>query len=102
MSHAHLISLEKDITGKPEIEVKILLLLKLGKIVPVQAIAGTLFVLGIIVTIPENAAIAFATGDPILLLSAAAAVGVTAVVDPFFGLVAGILVKVLMTSFGLF
>lgn len=78
------------------------LLLKLGKIVPVQAIAGTLFVLGIIVTIPDNAAIAFSTGDPTMLIAAAAAVGVTAVVDPFFGLVAGILVKVLMTSFGLF
>ncbi len=36
------------------------------------------------------------------MFAACAAVGVTAVVDPFFGLVAGIAVKVLMTSFGLF
>ncbi len=35
------------------------LITKLAKVVPVQAISGTLFVLGILVTIPDNAGIAF-------------------------------------------
>ena len=78
------------------------LITKLAKVVPVQAIAGTLFVLGILVTIPDNAGIAFSSADPVIMFAACAAVGVTAVVDPFFGLVAGIAVKVLMMSFGLF
>lgn len=78
------------------------LITKLAKVVPVQAIAGTLFVLGILVTIPDNAGIAFGAADPAILFAACVAVGVTAIVDPFFGLAAGIAVKVLMVSFGLF
>lgn len=78
------------------------LITKLAKVVPVQAISGTLFVLGILVTIPDNAGLAFSSADPVIMFAACAAVGVTAVVDPFFGLAAGIAVKILMTSFGLF
>ncbi len=78
------------------------LLFKLARLVPVQAIAGTLFVLGIFVTIPDNAVIAFGSGDAILTLAAAVAVGVTAIVDPFFGLVAGIAVSFFAGTVGLF
>ena len=78
------------------------LITKLAKVVPVQAISGTLFVLGILVTIPDNAGLAFSSTDPAIMFAACAAVGVTAVVDPFFGLAAGIAAKVLMTGLGLF
>ena len=78
------------------------LITKLAKVVPVQAISGTLFVLGILVTIPDNAGLAFGSADSVIMFAACAAMGVTAVVDPFFGLVAGIAVKILMTSMGLF
>ena len=78
------------------------LITKLAKVVPVQAISGTLFVLGILVTIPDNAGLAFGSADPVIMFAACAAMGVTAVVDPFFGLAAGIAVKILMTSMGLF
>lgn len=75
---------------------------KLAKVVPVQAIAGTLFVLGILVTIPDNAGIAFGSPDPIIMFAACITVGVTAIADPFFGLVAGLAIKFMMTSLGLF
>ncbi|MDO5714385.1 MAG: NCS2 family permease [Tissierellia bacterium] len=69
------------------------LLPKIGKYVPGESIYGFLFVLGAIVTVPANAGAAFtgATGsEPII---AGVAMAVTAATDPFFGLFAGILLK---------
>ena len=68
------------------------LLPKIGKYVPSQSIAGFLLILGAVVTVPGNAAAAFAgtgAGDTIV---AGVTMGVT---DPFFGMLAGIALKLL-------
>ena len=74
---------------------------KIAKFVPVQAIAGTLFVLGVFVTVPENALLAFSGNDPLGTLSCGTTLAVTAVTDPFFGILAGIAVKLLAVPFGM-
>ena len=71
------------------------LLPKIGKYVPSQSIAGFLLILGAVVTVPGNAAAAFAgtgAGDTIV---AGVTMGVTAFTDPFFGMRAGIALKLL-------
>ena len=71
------------------------LLPKLGKYVPSQSIAGFLLILGAVVTVPGNAAAAFAgtgAGDTIV---AGVTMGVTAFTDPFFGMLAGTALKLL-------
>lgn len=78
------------------------LLPKIAKFVPVQAIAGTLFVLGVFVTVPDNAVAAFSGNDPVGALACGTTLGVTAISDPFVGIVAGILVRFLALSIGLF
>lgn len=77
------------------------LLPKIARHVPVQAIAGTLFVLGVFVTVPDNASLAFSGNDALGTLSCGTTLAVTAVTDPFFGIVAGIAVKLLAASFGM-
>lgn len=77
------------------------LLPKIAKHVPVQAISGTLFVLGVFVTIPDNALIAFpADGDYASTVACGVTLGVTAITDPFFGMVAGIAVRLLCGFMG--
>lgn len=76
------------------------LLPKIGRFVPSQSIAGFLFVLGAIVTVPTNAAIAFsgtAPGDPII---AGVTMVVTAATDPFIGMISGILLRLLAGVIG--
>lgn len=71
------------------------LLPKIGKYVPSQSIAGFLLILGAVVTVPGNAAAAFAgtgVGDTIV---AGVTMGVTAFTDPFFGMLAGTALKLL-------
>ena len=71
------------------------LLPKIGKYVPSQSIAGFLIILGAVVTVPGNAAAAFAgtgAGDTIV---AGVTMGVTAFTDPFFGMLAGTALKLL-------
>ena len=71
------------------------LLPKIGKYVPSQSIAGFLLILGAVVTLPGNAAAAFAgtgAGDTIV---AGVTMGVTAFTDPFFGMLAGTALKLL-------
>jgi AGZA family xanthine/uracil permease-like MFS transporter len=77
------------------------LLVRIGKYVPNESIAGFLLVLGTIVTVPINATLALSGG----LGSADTIVGgvtmtVTAISDPFIGMLAGLLVKYLIGSFG--
>ena len=72
------------------------LLPKIGKYVPSQSIAGFLLILGAVVTVPGNAAAAFAgtgAGDTIV---AGVTMGVTAFTDPFFGMLAGTALKLLV------
>ncbi len=77
------------------------LLPKIAKWIPVQAISGTLFVLGAFVTTPENAFYAFSENDGLGTLASGITMVVTAVSDPFFGLVAGIIIKMIGAPLGL-
>ena len=77
------------------------LLPKIGKFVPSQSIAGFLFILGAFVTIPGDGAAAFATGAAGGSVIAAVTMSVTAVFDPFFGMLAGIVLKMIIGATGL-
>ena len=76
------------------------LLPKIGKFVPGQSIAGFLFILGAFVTIPGDGAAAFAGGEPGAPVIAAVTMSVTAVSDPFFGMLAGIALKLAINALG--
>lgn len=77
------------------------LLPKIGRYVPSESIAGFLLVLGAIVTVPVNAGLALQSGvgtpDSIV---GGVTMAVTAVTDPFFGMVAGLIVKFMMSIWG--
>lgn len=77
------------------------LLPKIGKFVPSQSIAGFLFILGAFVTIPGDGAAAFATAEAGGSILAAVTMSVTAVFDPFFGMLAGIVLKMIIGVTGL-
>src|SRR5699024_12212436 len=73
---------------------------KIGKYVPRASIVGFLFVLGAIVTLPDNAQAAL-TGDA----SGSSLVGgmtmvVTAISDPFLGMLSGVIMQFLLGIFG--
>jgi len=76
------------------------LLPKIARYVPMQSIAGFLFVIGGIITTPANAAIAFgaATGSEVLV--SGITLTVTALTDPFLGLIAGLLMRGAAALFG--
>lgn len=78
------------------------LLPKLGKYIPSESIAGFLFVLGAIVTVPVNASNALTLGtnaaDPLI---GGVTMTVTAITDPFLGMLAGLIIKLCTYSFGL-
>lgn len=65
------------------------LLPKIGKYVPTASISGFLLVLGLMVTVPSNAASAVA-GNPMV---GGITMGVTAISDPFLGMLAGIVAR---------
>ncbi len=65
----------------------------IAKYVPSQSIAGFLFVLGAVVVFPGNAASGL-TASPIV---SGVTTIVTAVSDPFFGMIAGIIVRFITT-----
>ena len=73
------------------------LLPKIGKFVPSQSIAGFLFILGAVVTVPTNGALAFGS-EPIL---GGVTMVVTAAFDPFVGMLAGILLRFVLGFIGL-
>lgn len=73
------------------------LLPRIGKYLSGQSIAGFLFVLGVFITIPENASIAFSGESIENNIIAGVAMSITAISDPFIGLVSGILLKVLFS-----
>lgn len=76
------------------------LLPKIGKYVPSASIAGFLFVLGAIVTLPGNAATALTGEGAGNGIVGGVTMVVTAITDPFLGMLSGILVQFLMTLFG--
>lgn len=74
---------------------------KIARFVPVQSIAGFLFVLGAIFTLPVNTFLAFNGADTVGVLSGGMALAVTAISDPFIGLVAGVIIKLIAGPLGL-
>lgn len=74
------------------------LLPKLGRFVPGSSIAGFLFILGAFVTFPTNAASALSSSH---LTIAALTLVITALVDPFCGLVTGACLKFILPLLGL-
>lgn len=76
------------------------LLPKIGKYVPSASIAGFLFVLGAIVTLPGNAATALTGEGAGNGIVGGVTMVVTAITDPFLGMLSGIIVQFLMTLFG--
>ena len=76
------------------------LLPKIGRFIPSESIAGFLFVLGAIVTAPGNALNALTGGDASSSLVGGVTMVVTAISDPFFGMLAGLLMRALIGIFG--
>lgn len=74
---------------------------KIAKLIPTEAVAGTLFILGAVITIPPNLQDAFSNTTPAGALAGSVALAVTAVTDPFLGLLAGIIVKTIAIPLGL-
>lgn len=69
---------------------------KLGKFVPTESIAGFLFILGAFVTVSGNIQPAVAE-SPVV---GSVTMVVTALFDPFFGMLAGIMIKFLLPLIG--
>ena len=76
-------------------------LTKIVKHVPSASVAGLLFLFGPILTLPPNLGIAFSNTDPGNALACSVTLGVTAISDPFLGLVSGLIVRALAIAFGL-
>lgn len=74
------------------------LLPKIGKFIPAQSIAGFLLILGIVVTVGNNAPLAFGGASPQDAVVAATTMGATAFVDPFVGMVLGVVLKSLFAA----
>ncbi|WP_353097196.1 NCS2 family permease [Tissierella praeacuta] len=78
------------------------LLPKMGKYIPSESIAGFLFVLGAIVTVPDNAVAALtATGMPGGAILGGITMTVTAITDPFLGMLAGVIFKAFASILGM-
>ena len=77
------------------------LLPKIARFVPSASVAGTLFVIGAFMTTPGNAFNAFNGAERAEFLGAGVALLLTAIIDPFFGLVAGTIIRILQPVFGL-
>ncbi|WP_040977828.1 guanine permease [Oceanobacillus jeddahense] len=72
---------------------------KIGKYIPTASIAGFLFVLGAIVTLPGNA-IESLTTDSSGGVVGATTIVVTSITDPFIGMVAGVVMQFFINLFG--
>ena len=69
---------------------------KLGKYVPTESIAGFLFVLGAFVTVSGNIQPAVSNNP----LVGSVTMVVTALFDPFFGMLAGLVIKFILPMIG--
>lgn len=74
------------------------LLPKIGRFVPSTSIAGFLLVLGMLVTLPNNATAALPGGEDSIV--GGVTMAVTALTDPFVGMLAGLITQLLVTVFG--
>ncbi|APH16015.1 permease family protein [Clostridium sporogenes] len=73
---------------------------KIGKYIPTESIAGFLFVLGAIVTAPVNAASALTSTAASGTVIGGVTMTVTAITDPFIGMISGLLMKILLPMIG--
>ena len=76
------------------------LLPKIGRYIPTESIAGFLFVLGAIVTVPVNAAAALTSTAANGTIIGGVTMTVTAITDPFIGMIAGLLLKLFLPIIG--
>jgi xanthine/uracil permease len=74
---------------------------KMARYIPSASISGFLFVLGSMVSVPLSASASFNGADTANTLAAGATMAVTALVDPFIGLIAGLLIRSLSILFGI-
>ena len=74
------------------------LIFKIAKYVPIAAMGGYLVAIGAILVFPFNAMDAFGAGNPMVV---ALTMGVTLFTNPFYGLVSGVLVKLIMGLLGI-
>lgn len=72
---------------------------KIGRYIPSASITGFLFVLGANLTLPGNAAAALTTGEPTGGLVGAITMAVTALTDPFIGMLAEVILEFLINIF---
>jgi adenine/guanine/hypoxanthine permease len=78
------------------------MLIKVGRFVPNESIAGFLLVLGAIVTVPLNASLALQSGvGTVDSVIGGVTIAVTAISDPFLGMISGLVVKILISLFGI-
>lgn len=70
---------------------------KAARYIPVQAVTGFLLLLGALIIFPENAPLAMQE-DPII--GGVTATVTAATMDPFIGMIAGLITKGLVTAFG--
>ena len=75
------------------------LLTKLARFVPMESVAGFLFIIGAFVTLPTNAWNAMNGIAPPDILAPGIALIVTALTDPFVGLVSGIITNIVVPIF---
>lgn len=77
------------------------LVTKIAKYVPSCSVAGTLFVISIIMSLPSNLQTVFSGATPGEALAGSIAMIVTALTDPFFGMLAGIFTNFIVVPLGL-
>lgn len=74
---------------------------KMARFIPAVSISGFLFVLGSMVSVPQYAAATFNGAGSADMLAGGMTIAVTALIDPFVGLIAGIAVRFLSVMAGL-
>jgi adenine/guanine/hypoxanthine permease len=72
------------------------LIYKIAKYIPISAMGGYLFVIGAFLILPYNAIDAFKIGDPVVV---ALTLSMTALTNPFYGLLAGLVSKFILVTF---
>lgn len=73
------------------------LVYKIAKYVPIPAMGGYLVVIGAVLVLPFNAMDAFGAGNPVVV---ALTMGTTAATNPFYGMIVGLVSKLVMGWLG--
>jgi AGZA family xanthine/uracil permease-like MFS transporter len=73
------------------------LIYKIARYIPIPAMGGYLVAIGAVLVFPYNAIDAFAAGDPVVV---ALTMGATVATNPFYGLLMGLVAKIVMGWLG--